>query len=375
MVSTNTESRLLTHNATFILFSLLYLMRMEFIICERPAQKIRVSGLMGDYKLAIDGLRDGKESLDPRNAVFCDRDLKSDLSDTISVPRRINLANVSRLIALADGISSELTFFDCHLATLLRRAVEKTSDVFSLAHPSPSIDLARFSSDISIQTVSRAIGTLPDRPGRQASRRLKTETECSLSQELFEQIYTIEYPAGEVCAGMCLRFQKDLPIDLDLVLAQQTYEEGRHAGLVLHILNSIAGSSTGFEPCFEIWDKFQKGTSLPECLCIEHFIGEGYALGSDYMAAQRHRDAGNIELACVYDSLQADEIHHVRNGISWFRKLAGCEAQRIVEKLESQLAVSPPPAPWFNENLKRLVGFSDNEIERQKILRDKRNQE
>jgi uncharacterized ferritin-like protein (DUF455 family) len=155
---------------------------------------------------------------------------------------------------------------------------------------------------------------------------------------------------------------------LDFILARQTYEEGRHARLLLDAFLSRGGDISDHEPTFRIWDNVLCGQSLNEALCIEHVLGEGYALGHDLQSIDDYHDQKIPDLMDIHVSLHEDEMMHVSDGLRWFNRLSEGFSNEIIKRLEPSFAVTPPPEPWFREDLRRMVGFTEHQIARQRNL-------
>lgn len=93
--------------------------------------------------------------------------------------------------------------------------------------------------------------------------------EDELLRTLHGQIFGIEVCAAEVCAFAAL-LDPDMPIELDLMLARQTYEEGRHASLLLEAFRRRGGEVGFGEMDLTIWRNARLGRlsthgDPPEC--------------------------------------------------------------------------------------------------------------
>ena len=370
MHSSNYDPHILRHNTSFLLFSLLNALRTELLHAKQPERKIDICGVIGACVSALEALVEGLCGPDPRMFAYCPSDDVQRLTKIAVGQNGSDTISFANLIALIDGVTTALQTHDARATTLARRAIEACAQLLGLAYPAPNMDIVQVGSGSEPQFTLVQLPPVPIRPGRHASKPV-AKLDCQegdLLSQLFSQMFTIEFPASEVCAAMCLKFQEELPIELDLLLGQQTYEEGRHAMLVKGAFERLGGSIEDFDPCFDIWDNFLIGKSLAETLCIEHFLGEGYALGGDYMMADQQHGLGRYDLEAIFLSLQADEILHVKNGLDWFRRLAGEDAQYLIARLEQQVAVPPPPEPWFGADLRRSVGFTESEIRQQKLF-------
>lgn len=184
---------------------------------------------------------------------------------------------------------------------------------------------------------------------------------------LHSQIFMIEITAAEICAAIPLRFP-EVPPELNTVLAEQTDDEGRHASVLLDAFSRRGGRIEAYDYSLALWERVQGATSLAEALCIEQVLGEGYCIGTDLCLVDAYRERGHADLVEIHRSIHDDEFRHALNGLTWFRRLAGQQAAEIIAKLEPRYAENPLQEPWFRADLRRMVGFSDAEIERQRQL-------
>ena len=179
---------------------------------------------------------------------------------------------------------------------------------------------------------------------------------------LHETVFTIEIPAFEICAMIIARFEP-LPDRLEMDLARQCWDEGRHAEAMLQYFSEHGGRLYDYPIHLDLWDSAVKAGSPEEILGLEQVIGEGYNLGAEKRAIERHLQNGRDTLAKLLEFIYLDEIQHVRRGLTWFRELAGQNADSLLGRLEASSTVTG--ASEFNIELRRYVGFTDNEIERQ----------
>lgn len=157
-------------------------------------------------------------------------------------------------------------------------------------------------------------------------------------------------------------------IEITAVLAEQTDDEGRHASVLLDAFGRRGGRIEAYDYSLTLWERVQGATSLAEALCIEQVLGEGYCIGTDLCLVEAYRERGHADLVEIHRSIHDDEFRHALDGLTWFRRLAGQQAAEIIAKLEPRYAENPLQEPWFRADLRRMVGFSDAEIERQRQL-------
>lgn len=167
-----------------------------------------------------------------------------------------------------------------------------------------ALQLCAADSGRSVQAVSR--------PGREVSLAAPPNER---HQALHDGIFRIELCAAEVCAAIPLRFP-NLPPELDHVLALQSVEELRHARLLADALEADGGRLGSYPIDTRIWDNNLHASTLAEALFIQHFLGEGYALGHDLAEIDLHRAEGRQNWAEIYASLYQDELEHVRQGVA-----------------------------------------------------------
>jgi uncharacterized ferritin-like protein (DUF455 family) len=181
---------------------------------------------------------------------------------------------------------------------------------------------------------------------------------------LHRQVYNTEIPAAEACAAMLLRFA-DAPEGAQTALARQVWDEGRHAAVVLAKLLQEPTRHERYPINFRIWTNVYGAPTLAQALCIEQVIGEGFGLGNDLFLAARYRRLGRADLAEMQSWIHVDEVNHAREGIRWFRQLAGNEASGLLRELEQRFPHKPIAGRWFMRALRRKIGFTEEEIDRQ----------
>lgn len=278
--------------------------------------------------------------------------------------------DVEPILSYIDGQSSEIQLFAPYLSAVIRRAIETTIQAYGITGSTPCHISKRDANVIAALPSDLVWPALPVLSAREPWSRTEgdgspTNPNSEILRELHGNLFGIEVCAAEVCAAMPLRFP-ELPLELDLSLARQTYEEGRHARLLLTAFSRRGGRTLDYEPSQIVWKQVTSGNTLVEMLCIEQLLGEGHSLGSDLMAVDEHERNGQFDLAQIHLSLHADEMTHVAIGTTWVRRLAGEEYDQILLKLEPRFAVTPPPEPWFRADLRKQAGFTDAQIARQR---------
>lgn len=185
-------------------------------------------------------------------------------------------------------------------------------------------------------------------------------------RKLHQQVFNVEVCAGEVCAMLVLRFA-ELPADIATSLTLQCVEEFRHAELLLDA-QAAEGGQVGETPVsLGIWKNCRAAENAADCIGLEQVIGEGFSLGADLYYAELYRAIGRADIAALHECIYIDEVNHVRNGLTSFRRLLGKEADARLELLEKESKATVIGGRFFNEPARRYVGFSNVEIERQRL--------
>ena len=354
------------NNADFALRATIRLLRFSFILFGDVRKKVWAGDCIYDCAKTIRILREryGDYTINPKKI---SKGVYQALKESISSSAQFDNSYV-RIVSILDGISTSLLVFDPDLTSKIRRTAEMIASGLSSQYPHPRhFDLLE-THDGPCDLEHFAWPEVPDSPGRlptQERAAISDSKKYDLLKELHGQIFGIEVCAGEVCAAMALRYP-DLPQALDFDLARQTYEEGRHARLLLTAYEERGGHIQDFEPSLLVWQSVTSGISLTEMLCIEQFLGEGHSLGYDLQAIEEHNANGHGDLAEIHWSLHTDELVHISQGIEWLRFLAGTQAGEVIANLEPKFAVTPPEEKWFSEELRAFVGFTEEEIARQR---------
>lgn len=355
-------------NIKYLLSALLRVLRYRLLLTPSIWDKILICNAIQDCTIPLGEIHQINNS----STLSLTRDIPTDFDVAVrSVAKSPDqdALSLSSLLGLIDGQSTYLRGIYASLSTLVRRSVESAASALHISAIIP-IHIQQLDFVVSHPTLNELPWPeIPTRPAREASKaaiETRSSPEQTL-QRLYDQIFGIEIPAAEVCAAIPLRFTT-IPEELDFTLARQTYEEGRHARLLLDAFLGRGGDTSDYEPTFRIWDNMQCGQSLNEALCIEHVLGEGYALGHDLQCIDDYRAQKISDLMDIHISLHEDEMMHVSDGLRWFNRLSEGLSNEFIERLESSFAVIPPPEPWFREDLRRVVGFTEHQIARQRKL-------
>jgi uncharacterized ferritin-like protein (DUF455 family) len=214
---------------------------------------------------------------------------------------------------------------------------------------------------------------LPDKGGMDVEHRRQR-----LHREYNQEVQAIEV------AALCLADFPDAPWGLRLELARQCWDEARHALLYYEQLKAIGGYK-GECPIANLdWSVVAMLDSLPARLAIQHRTFEAGSLDIEGVATPMLQDVGAHETADMVDAIEADEIHHVRFGNEWLKRMIDANPRAV---LQVAAAVA-----WLKrvveatgrgelhdipteQRARKLAGFSDGEIsevvrlERERSLR------
>jgi uncharacterized ferritin-like protein (DUF455 family) len=355
-------------SAAYLLKVLLRFLRQSLLESRKLEQKIDICDSIQDTAHAISH-QDCTAAHGQTPADCCISPRLVAVGKQVSATDVFGGSAIEMLLACLDGQCSAIQLAAPQLAAVIRRAIETTGRSFGLPASTPChID----NSDgdlVAASDTDLAWRALPVLSGREEWSRAPAKeasgSEPDLLRELHGNLFGIEVCAAEVCAAMPLRFP-ELPLELDLSLARQTYEEGRHARLLLAAFKRRGGGILDYEPSQHVWRQVMSGRTLVEMLCIEQLLGEGHSLGSDLLAVDDYERNGQFDLAQIHLSLHADEMTHVALGTTWVKRLAGDEWDGILVELEPQYAVTPPPDPCFRTDLRRQAGFTEMQIGRQR---------
>lgn len=349
---------LLGNMLSFLLRKLRHDLLMEY----DTRRKIEICYSIFDCAYLIDNLRKLTSNTENISLSF------STLSEVAVISPPSSGQSIGSLLGLIDGATTGIRQGNFHLCSATRRFLVNVANLYKVGNVIPNHNPAA-----TAQIEELPWPTVPSRPNRENDQNkdlvISRSDSCELTEKLHWQLFGIEINAAEICAAIPLRFPH-LTWELDFVLANQTFEEGRHADLILHQLLERGGDIGSFAPCFKTWDKAFRAKTLEEALCIEQVLGEGYALGYDLMAVHEYELIGDHTLSEIHLSLHIDEMMHASDGIRFLKNSTTEDFGAMVERLKADFAVLPPPDPWFRPDLREAVGFSLSQIDRQREFRD-----
>jgi len=192
----------------------------------------------------------------------------------------------------------------------------------------------------------------------------------SLPEFLHAVALGIEVCAAEVCA-MAIVSHPDMPAGLRFDLARQINDEMRHAYMLFNRAAELGVEPLSIPYDIEVWDQLRPAETLLDRLTLEQRIGEGNGLDDAADMRDKILAQGDQRTAAVFDFITADEVIHVRCGNHWIRSLlAGSQdrvdAQEASIRAKSEalgLSVRGTP-PYVNVSLRRLAGFTEQELSR-----------
>jgi hypothetical protein len=355
-----------TSSLAFGLKTLLTVLRFRLLTTPEIEQKIAICAAIQDCANAwrATSATSGASPHVPSQLIVLSAAVASHLDSTQAV---------ASFIGVLDGFTTSLRFDNPIMTAFCRRTLENAATALGVNYPIPAhicLDGIEQAAPSDVQIIWPKT---PDRPARPIERET-SNAEINSNQidpimlSLHWKLLNIEITAAEICAAIPLLFPALAP-ELDAVLALQTYDEGRHSRQLLDALRRHgAEHSPQPKTDLHIWQNMRFGGSLAEAICIEQILGEGYSIGTDLCLADMFEERGYPDLAEVHRSVHADEFMHASQGIFWFRKLAGSDADTMIESLEPKFATSPPTGKWFRADLRSEAGFSESQIERQRML-------
>jgi len=185
----------------------------------------------------------------------------------------------------------------------------------------------------------------------------------------------IEICAAEICAEAIIR-DPDLPAGLRFDLTRQVSDELRHARLLFG-----RAADKGVEPFSVpyanfVWDLLRAARTTLDRITLEQRIGEAVGLDDSDSVRLRFSALGDPKTAAVFEFVTADEIVHVRCGNHWVRTLLEDDQTSVDTQENAVLAtvdeagLHRPSSRRFDPGLRRLAGFTEQEIQRRQSALD-----
>jgi uncharacterized ferritin-like protein (DUF455 family) len=186
-------------------------------------------------------------------------------------------------------------------------------------------------------------------------------------------------------AADCLAQFPDAPWELRMELARQCWDESRHVDALHRRLQEIGGRKGEFPISTLEWSVTCAVDNLHGRLAIQNRTLEAGAIDIVGALVRSFRDAGDPRTAALLETINADEVQHVRFANRWIRQLAQ-EQPRILMKVASAVrflvaanalfqardgelsatghSLGSPESriPAVNVDDRRLAGFTEEEI-------------
>jgi uncharacterized ferritin-like protein (DUF455 family) len=182
--------------------------------------------------------------------------------------------------------------------------------------------------------------------------------------------YNQEIQAIEV-AAICIADFPDAPWELRLEFARQCWDEARHAALLLRRLQANGGFKGQYPIANLNWSLVGMIDSLVGRLAIQHRTFEAGSLDIEAIAIPMFREAGDSDTADVMEAIEADEIHHVRFGNEWVKRITDADPRSVLQIASAVAWLKQVVGATGGEPLheiptergaRELAGFSDAEI-------------
>lgn len=166
-------------------------------------------------------------------------------------------------------------------------------------------------------------------------------------------------------AAQCLVDFPDVPWELRMELARQSWDESRHIEALHRRLREMGGYKGEFPISAYEWNVTMAIDNLPGRLASQNRTFEAGAMDVVGMNIQAWRDLGDERTAEVLDGILADEVHHVRFANRWIKEMSRqnprvlmqvAMAVRFVDFVNTSLQ---PQEGEVNAIGKTLEGFSD----------------
>lgn len=213
----------------------------------------------------------------------------------------------------------------------------------------------------------------PLAPGKKMPRAKPLQTPEGRVRLLHIALINLEIPAIEVCGRMIAEFP-EAPWALKLDLAHQIWDEARHAIMCADRLQELGGHLGQFPYHHKVWEHSIAGESLAERFITTQRIHEGNGLDQTLLARDALAAVGDEATSQIMDYIMADEVLHVRSGVTWVERLVPDPADRqaLLQKVEERLGIAAVAGPPLNKPGRRMAGFSEVELDWLESLRTRR---
>jgi uncharacterized ferritin-like protein (DUF455 family) len=204
-------------------------------------------------------------------------------------------------------------------------------------------------------------------------------------REMIHRHMTNEMTSVDMAASCVAEFP-DAPWELRMELARQCWDESRHVRALLRRLLELGGHKGEFPISTLEWNVTCAVDNLPGRLAIQNRTLEAGAMDIMGGLSQVLRTAGDGDTADMLDSINTDEVAHVRFSNRWIKRLAEMD-RRVLMKVAGAIrfltdanakfqikeggevnavgtALASPESriPAVNVEDRKLAEFSDDEI-------------
>jgi uncharacterized ferritin-like protein (DUF455 family) len=204
-------------------------------------------------------------------------------------------------------------------------------------------------------------------------------------REMIHRHMTNEMTSVDMAAA-CLAEFPDAPWELRLELARQAWDEARHVRALHRRLRELGGHKGEFPISTLEWNVTCAVDNMAGRIAIQNRTLEAGAMDVMGGISQALRSFGDNETADTLDSINTDEVHHVRFSNRWIKRLAEADPRVLmkvamairfltqansmfqikeggeVNAVGTALASPESRIPAVNVEDRKLAEFSDDEI-------------
>lgn len=132
-------------------------------------------------------------------------------------------------------------------------------------------------------------------------------------------------------AALCLVDYPDAPWELRMEFARQCWDEARHAALYCKRLRELGGEKGDYAIANLDWSVVAMLDSLAARLAVQHRTFEAGSLDLESAGIPIHREAGDNTTADIMETVEADEIQHVRFANVWLKRLTDADPRAVLQ--------------------------------------------
>ena len=204
-------------------------------------------------------------------------------------------------------------------------------------------------------------------------------------REMIHRHMTNEMTSVDMAAACVAEFP-DAPWELRLELARQAWDEARHVRALHRRLRELGGHKGEFPISTLEWNVTCAVDNMAGRIAIQNRTLEAGAMDVMGGLSQALRSVGDNETADTLDSINTDEVHHVRFSNRWIKRLAEADPRVLmkvamairfltqansmfqikeggeVNAVGTALASPESRIPAVNVEDRKLAEFSDDEI-------------